>query len=110
MTNSIGVSLESYAMVGTQSSRHSSSNGFKFTKTKGKSDVLCSYCRYFGRFANKFFQLIGYPSGWKDPRGKRSLNTQSGGGLTLRLSNINNASSSEQNYNISSMIFSQEKI
>lgn len=46
LTDSVGLSLNSLAMPVAQPSRNPNSNGFKFTKTKGKSDVICSHCAY----------------------------------------------------------------
>ncbi|KAG6676552.1 hypothetical protein I3842_15G157400 [Carya illinoinensis] len=109
LTNAVGINLDSHAMIAAQPSRQASTNGVRFTKPKGKTDVTCSHCGYSGHLADKCFQLIGYPPGWKGPRGKRSFLTSSGGAVP-RLPIANNVSCLEQNPSISNMIFSQEQI
>ncbi|KAF5469796.1 hypothetical protein F2P56_010356 [Juglans regia] len=63
LTNAIGISFDSQAMVAEQSSRTVSTNNTRFTKQKGKSDAICSHCGYSGHLVDKYFQLIGYPPG-----------------------------------------------
>lgn len=79
LTNTVGISLDSHAMVIVQSSKQSSSNEFKNTILKGKNEVICSHCGYSRHLANKQFQIIGYSPGWKRPYGKRSLHIPIGG-------------------------------
>ncbi|XP_041004094.1 uncharacterized protein LOC121249450 [Juglans microcarpa x Juglans regia] len=102
LTNAVGLPLDSHAMAAAQPPRQIFSNASKFIKLKGKPDVTCSHCGFSGHLADKCFQIIGYPPGWKGPRGKRFNST--------RLPNANNASSLEQNSNIPNIAFSQEQI
>ncbi|KAF5477453.1 hypothetical protein F2P56_004093 [Juglans regia] len=102
LTNAVHIPLDSHAMAAAQPSTQTYSNAVKFSKVKGKSDVICSHCGFSGHLVDKCFQLIGYPPGWKGPRGKRINST--------RLSNANMASSMEQNLNNPTMFFSQEQI
>ncbi|XP_042988594.1 uncharacterized protein LOC122316121 [Carya illinoinensis] len=102
LTNAVHIPLDSHAMAAAQPFTQTSSNAVKFSKVIGKTDVICSHCGFSGHLVDKCFQLIGYPPGWKVPRGKRSNST--------RLPNANFASSMEQNLNNPSMFFSQEQI
>ncbi|KAG7960006.1 hypothetical protein I3843_10G099300 [Carya illinoinensis] len=102
LTNAVHIPLDSHAMVAAQPFTQTSSNAVKFSKVRGKTDVICSHCGFSGHLVDKCFQLIGYPPGWKGRRGKRSNST--------RLPNANFASSMEQNLNNPSMFFSQEQI
>lgn len=45
----------------------------KFLKDK-KKPLVCSHCDAPGHTIYRFFQIIGYPLGWKGPRGPRSGN------------------------------------
>ncbi|KAF5445279.1 hypothetical protein F2P56_034343 [Juglans regia] len=108
LTNVVGISLDSHAMITAQSQRQTPTNGARFTKPKGKVDVVCSHCGYNGHLADKCFQLIGYPPGWKGPRGKRYIPTQYGD-ANSQLPIANNSSSLEANLNFPN-IFSQEQI
>ncbi|CAH9069286.1 unnamed protein product [Cuscuta europaea] len=37
---------------------------------KKKSSIICNHCGYQGHSSDKCFQLIGYPTNWKDPKGQ----------------------------------------
>ncbi|KAF5459716.1 hypothetical protein F2P56_019638, partial [Juglans regia] len=102
LTNAVGLPLDSHAMAATQPPRQILSNVSKFSKFKGKPEITCSHCGFSGHLADKCFQIIGYPPGWKGPRGKRFNST--------RLPNANSASSLEQNSTIPNIPFSQEQI
>ncbi|CAH9102629.1 unnamed protein product, partial [Cuscuta europaea] len=39
---------------------------------KKKSSVTCNHCGYQGHFADRCFQIIGYPPNWKGPKGHRT--------------------------------------
>ncbi|KAF5472443.1 hypothetical protein F2P56_009162 [Juglans regia] len=108
LTNTIGIPIDSHAMVATQTHKPIATNGTRFTKSKAKVDVICSYCGYNGHLADKCFQLIGYPPRWKGPIGKRVFPTQHGNANT-KLPTANIASSLESESSISN-IFSQEQI
>ncbi|KAF5458830.1 hypothetical protein F2P56_022831 [Juglans regia] len=102
LTNAVHIPLDSHAMAAAKPSTQTSSNAVKFSKVRGKSDIICSHCGFFGSLVDKCFQLIGYPPGWKGPREKRINST--------RLPNANIASSMEKNLNNPTMFFSQEQI
>ncbi|RVX14099.1 hypothetical protein CK203_011426 [Vitis vinifera] len=110
LTNAVGISIDSQAMVVEQSSRIVSTSNTQFTKQKGKSDAICSHCGYSGHLVDKCFQLIGYPPGWKGPRGKRFNSTPTVAKNFQRLPTANNTNVLEQNSSNSNMIFSQEQI
>ncbi|RVW16870.1 Retrovirus-related Pol polyprotein from transposon RE1 [Vitis vinifera] len=110
LTNAVGISIDSQAMVVEQSSRIVSTSNTQFTKQKGKSDAICSHCGYSGHLVDKCFQLIGYPPGWKGPRGKRFNSTPTAAKNFQRLPTANNTNVLEQNSSNSNMIFSQEQI
>ncbi|XP_035545038.1 uncharacterized protein LOC118348154 [Juglans regia] len=102
LTNAVDIPLDSHAMATAQPSTQTHSNVVKFSKVKGKSDVIYSHCGFSGHLVDKCFHLIGYPPGWKGPRLKRINST--------RLPNANIASFMEQNLNNPTMFFSQEQI
>ena len=110
LTNAVGISIDSQAMVVEQSSRIVSTSNTQFTKQKGKSDAICSHCGYSGHLVDKCFQLIGYPPGWKRPRGKIFNSTPTAAKKFQRLPTTNNTNVLEQNSSNSNMIFSQEQI
>ncbi|KAF5449041.1 hypothetical protein F2P56_029529, partial [Juglans regia] len=110
LTNAIGISFDSQAMVAEQSSRIVSTNNTRFTKQKGKSDAICSHCGYSGHLVDKCFQLIGYPPGWKGPRGKRFNSTPTAATNFQKLPTANNTTVLEQNSSNPNIIFSQEQI
>ncbi|RVW24419.1 Retrovirus-related Pol polyprotein from transposon RE2 [Vitis vinifera] len=72
LTNAVGISIDSQAMIVEQSSRIVSTSNTQFTKQKGKSNAIYSHCGYSGHLVDKCFQLIGYPPGWKEPEEKDS--------------------------------------
>ena len=55
LTNAVGISIDSQAMVAEQSSRTVSTRNTQFTKQKGKSDAICSHCGYSGHLVDKCF-------------------------------------------------------
>ncbi|RVX08728.1 Retrovirus-related Pol polyprotein from transposon RE1 [Vitis vinifera] len=110
LTNAVGISIDSQAMVVEQSSRIVSTSNTQFTKQKGKSDAIYSHCGYSGHLVDKCFQLIGYPPRWKRPRGKRFNSTPTAAKNFQRLPTANNTNVLEQNSSNSNMIFSQEQI
>ena len=75
LTNAVGIPIDSQAMVAEQyhnpNSRSGSTYTTRFAKQKGKTEATCSHCGYPGHVVDKCFQIIGYPPGWKGPRGKR---------------------------------------
>ncbi|KAG6664173.1 hypothetical protein CIPAW_02G074100 [Carya illinoinensis] len=91
LTNKIGIPTNSHAMIATQSSKPTPNNN-RLTKQKGRSDLVCSHCGYFGHLADKCFQLIGYPPAWKGPKGKRSISTLNVASNFQRLPTANNTS------------------
>ena len=97
-------------MVVEQSLRTVSTSNTQFTRQKGKSDAIYSHCGYSGHLVDKCFQLIGYPPGWKGPRGKRFNSTPTAAKNFQRLPTANNTNVLEQNSSNSNMIFSQEQI
>ena len=105
LTNAVGISIDSQAMVVEQSSRIVSTSNTQFTKQKGKSNAIYSHCGYSGHLVDKCFQLIGYPPGWKEPRGKRFNSTPTTTKNFQRLPTANNTNVLEQNSSNSNMIF-----
>ena len=75
----VGIPVDSHAMVVAQYHnpipRTGSTYVTRFAKQKGKSEVTCSHCGYPGHLVDKCFQIIGYPSEWKGPKGKRFVAT-----------------------------------
>lgn len=57
----------------------------KFFKDKKKT-MKCSYCDGLGHTLDRCFQLIGYPPGWKGPRGV--VKQVNGGSLKICLSSF----------------------
>ncbi|XP_057958660.1 uncharacterized protein LOC131151433 [Malania oleifera] len=108
LSNAVGFSMDSYAMIAAQTQKSVITNGTHFTKSKARGNIICSHCGYTGHLADKCFHLIGFPPGWKGPRGKKIITPQNGNTNT-NLSNANVASSLEFNSSISN-IFSQEQI
>jgi len=66
--------------------------------------------RYSGHLADKCFQLIGYPPGWKGPRGKIFVATPYISKHFQRISTANNIVVLEQNSGTPNIVFSQEQI
>lgn len=46
-------------------------NNAKYYKDKKKQPLKCEHCDVTGHTIDRCFQLIGYPPGWKGPRGPR---------------------------------------
>ncbi|KAF5469500.1 hypothetical protein F2P56_013565 [Juglans regia] len=55
LTNAVHIPLDSHAMVAAQPSTQTYSNVVKFSKVKGKSDVICSHCGFSGHLVDKCF-------------------------------------------------------
>ncbi|KAL6320900.1 hypothetical protein AAG906_010709 [Vitis piasezkii] len=92
LTNAVGISIDSQAMVAEQSSRTVSTSNTQFTKQKGKSDAICSHCGYSGHLVDKYSTLHQLQKKFQ------------------RLPTANNTNVLEQNSSNSNMIFSQEQI
>nr|TKR90506.1 hypothetical protein D5086_0000232710 [Populus alba] len=113
LTNTVGISVDSHAMAAGQYHNHNHRPGStyvpRFLKQKGKPEATCSHCGYPGHLVDKCFQIIGYPPGWKGPKGKRIA--------TMPHINRNyqtppiaqNAVISEQKQEPPNIIFSQEQ-
>lgn len=84
LTNSVGLSLNSHAMTAIQRSNQATSKHFKSSKPRDKSDVICSHHGYNDHTKYICFQLIGYSQGWKGPKGKMPLLSQSYGATNQR--------------------------
>ncbi|XP_057975462.1 uncharacterized protein LOC131162874 [Malania oleifera] len=108
LSNAVGFSMDSHAMIAAQTQKFVITNGTRFTKSKARGNIICSHCGYTSHLADKCFHLIGFPPRWKGPRGKKIITPQNGNTNT-NLSNANIASSLELNSSISN-IFSQEQI
>jgi hypothetical protein len=110
LTNQVGISINSQAIVTEQSMNQSFRPGLTytnwFTKHKGKFDAICSHCGYSGHLVDKCFQLIRYPPRWKGSRGKRSVSTPTIAKNFQRLSTANNTIVLEQNYGTLNIVFS----
>ncbi|XP_073265499.1 uncharacterized protein [Populus alba] len=114
LTNTVGISVDSHAMAAGQYHNHNHRPGStyvpRFLKQKGKPEATCSHCGYPGHLVDKCFQIIGYPPGWKGPKGKRIA--------TMPHINRNyqtppiaqNAVVSEQKQEPPNIIFSQEQM
>jgi len=82
----------------------------RFAKQKGKSEATCSHYGYPGHLVDKCFQIIGYPPGWKGPKGKRFVATPHANRNYQRLPTAHNTVVSDQHQDTPNIVFSQEQI
>jgi len=112
--NMVGISIDSYAMVAEQyhNPNHRSGSTYvtRFAKQKGKSEATCSHCGYPGHLVDKWFQIIGYPPGWKGPKGKRFAITPHANRNYQRLPTTYNIVAFEQHQDTPNIVFSQEQM
>jgi hypothetical protein len=114
LTNMVGIPIDSQAMVAeqyhNQIPRSGSTYVTRFAKQKGKSEVTCSHCGYPGHLVDKCFQIIGYPPGWKGPKGKRFVATPHANRNYQRLPTAHNTVVSDQHQDTPNIVFSQEQM
>jgi hypothetical protein len=114
LTNMVGVSIDSHAMAAGQyhNPNHRSGSTYvtRFSKQKGKSEATCSHCGYPGHLVDKCFQIIGYPPGWKGPKGKRFAATPHTNRNYQTLPIAHNTVASEQKQEPPNIVFSQEQM
>ena len=114
LTNMVGIPIDSQAMVAeqyhNQIPRSGSTYVTRFAKQKGKSEVTCSHCGYPGHLVDKCFQIIGYPPGWKGPKGKRFAATPYANRNYQRLPTTHNTVAFEQLQDTPNIVFSQEQM
>jgi hypothetical protein len=114
LTNMVGVSIDSHAKAAGQyhNPNHRSGSTYvtRFSKQKGKSEATCSHCGYPGHLVDKCFQIIGYPPGWKGPKGKRFAATPHTNRNYQTLPIAHNTVASEQKQEPPNIVFSQEQM
>ena len=114
LTNAVGIPIDSQAMIDAQyhnqNSRSGSTYTTRFAKQKGKTEATCSHCGYPGHLIDKCFQIIGYPLGWKGPRGKRFATMPQTSRNFQRIPTEHNTAVLEPHLDTPNIVFSQEQM
>nr|TKS02102.1 hypothetical protein D5086_0000166380 [Populus alba] len=114
LTNAAGIPIDWQAMIAehyhNQNSKSGSNYTTRFAKHKGKIEATCTHCGYPGHTADKCFQLIGYPPGWKGPRGKRLATMPHTSKNFQRLPTAHHTTALQPHLDTPNIVFSQEQM
>ncbi|XP_073260909.1 uncharacterized protein [Populus alba] len=114
LTNAAGIPIDCQAMIAehyrNQNSKSGSNYTTRFAKHKGKTEATCTHCGYPGHTVDKCFQLIGYPLGWKGPRGKRLATMPHTSKNFQRLPTAHHTTALQPHLDTPNIVFSQEQM
>nr|TKS10559.1 hypothetical protein D5086_0000082350 [Populus alba] len=114
LTNAAAIPIDCQAMIAehyhNQNSKSGSNYTTRFAKYKGKTKATCTHCGYPGHIVDKCFQLIGYPPGWKGPRGKRLATMPHTSKNFQRLPTAHHTTALQPHLDTPNIVFSQEQM
>nr|TKR98127.1 hypothetical protein D5086_0000206200 [Populus alba] len=114
LTNAAGIPIDCQAMIAehyhNQNSKSGSNYTTRFAKYKGKTEATCTHCGYPGHIIDKCFQLIGYPPGWKGPRGKRLATMSHTSKNFQRFPTTHHTTALQPHLDTPNIVFSQEQM